>query len=72
MIIDVLFVDEWVILATTALMCSAMAVMNLATFHRTALTRFFYQEHHTTKTDLIQGIDISTPRETDHTPPTMS
>ena len=36
--IDVFFVDEQVILATTALMPSVMVVMNLATLHRTALT----------------------------------
>ena len=29
------------------------------------------QEHHVSKTDLIQGINIPTPKETDHTPPTM-
>ena len=51
--IDVLFVNEWVILAATALMHSVTAVVNLATLHRTATTRFLSQEHHATKTDLI-------------------
>ena len=32
-------------------------------------TRFLPQEHHATKTDLLQGIDI--PRGTDHTLPIM-
>ena len=45
--------------------------MNLATLHRTAPKQFLPQEHHTTKTDLIQDIDIPTPERTDHTPPTM-
>ena len=65
--IDVLFVDEQEILAATALMSSAIAVMNLATLHRTAPTRFLPQEHHTTETDLVQGINILTPKGTDHT-----
>ena len=66
-----MFVDEQVILATTALMCSVTAVMNLATFHRTAPTRFLPQEHYTIKTNLIQDINIPIPRGTDHTPPTV-
>ena len=45
----VLFVDEWVILATTAPVHSVTAVMNLATLQRTAPTRFLPQEHHATK-----------------------
>ena len=65
--IDVLFVDEQVILATTSQMPSAMAVINLATLHRSA-PRFLCQEHHAIKTDLIHGIDIPTPKGTDHTP----
>ena len=69
MMIDVLFVDEWVILDATALMCSVMAMMNLATLHRTGPIRFLSQEHHATKTDLIQGINIS--GEIDHIPPIM-
>ena len=69
--IDVLFVEEQVILATTAQMPSFMAVMNLATLHRTTLPRFLPQEHHATKTDLIQGINIPTLKGTDHTPPIM-
>ena len=68
---DVLFVDKWVILATTAPMHSVTAVMNLATLCRTAQTRFFPQEHYTSETDLIQGINICTPKGTDHTPHIM-
>ena len=49
-------------------MPSVMAVMNLATLHRTAPTRFLPQEHHGTKTYLIQGIDTPTTEGTDHTP----
>ena len=69
--IDVLFVDEQVILASTALMPSVMAVINLATLHRTVPTRFLHQEHRATKTDPIQGINIPTPKGTDHTPAIM-
>ena len=69
--LDALFVDEQVIFAATAQMLSVIAVMNLATLHRTAPTRFFLQEHHTSKTDLIQGIDIPTPEGIDQTPPIM-
>ena len=69
--IDVLFVDGQVILVTTALMSSVTVAMNLVTLHKTAPTRFLPQEHHVTKTNLIQGIDIPTPKGTDHTPPTM-
>ena len=65
--IDVLFVDAQVILTATALMPSVMAVMNLATLHRTAPTRFLPQEHHITKTVLIQDIDTPTTKGTDHT-----
>ena len=67
--IGVMFVDKHVILVTTALMPSVMAVINLATLHSTALTRFLHQGHHPTKTDLIQGIDTPTPKGTDCTPP---
>ena len=63
--------DEQVILAASASMCSVTAVMNLVTLHRTAQTRFLPQEHHTTKTDLIQGIDIPTSKGKDHIPPIM-
>ena len=66
-----MFVDEWVILATTAPLCSVTAVMNLVTLHRTAPRRFLPQEHHSTKTDLNEGINIPTPKETDHTLPIM-
>ena len=66
--IDVLFVDEQVILANTDLMPSVMAVINLATWHRTAQTRFFPQEDHATKTDLLQGINTPTTKVTDHAP----
>ena len=48
-----------------------MDVMNVATLHKTAPTRFLPQEHPTTKTDLIQGIDIPTSKGTGHTPPIM-
>ena len=48
-----------------------MAVMTFATLHRTTPTRFLPQEHHTTKTDLVQGINIPTSKGTDHTPPIM-
>ena len=51
--------------------CRWMAVLNLATLHRPVPKRILPQGHDTTKTDLIQGIDISTPKGTDHTPPTM-
>ena len=67
--IYVLFVDEQVILAATALMPSV--VMNLATLHRTGPTRFLHQGHCTTKTDLVQGINIPTPKGTDCIPPIM-
>ena len=69
--IDVLFVDEQVTLAATALMPSIMAVVHLATLHRTDPTRFLLQEHHASKTDLLQGISIHAPKGTDHTPPMM-
>ena len=67
--IDVLFVDAQVTLATTAQMPSVLAVMNLAILHKTAPTRFLHQEHHTTKTDLVQGIETPTRKGTGHTPP---
>ena len=66
--INVLSVDEQVILTATSLMPSVMAVMNLTTLPRTALTRFLQQEHPTTKKDLIQGIDTSTTRGAYHIP----
>ena len=69
--IDALFVDEQDILAATAPMHSVTAVMNVATLHRNAPTRFPNQEHHATKTDLVQGINRPTPKRTDHTPPSM-
>ena len=71
MMIDALFVDEWVILSSTAPMHSVTAVMNSATLHKTAPTRFLPPEHHATKTGLIQGHDIPTATGTDRTPPTM-
>ena len=71
MMIGILFVDEWVILATTVSMCSVMTVMNHATLHRTAPTRILPHEHYTTKTDLIQVMDIPTPKGTDYTQPIM-
>ena len=69
--IDALFVDELVILAITALMHSVIAVMNFSTLHRSAPKRFLCQEHHTTKTGLVQGNDTPTPKGTDHAQPTM-
>ena len=69
--VGVWFVDKQVILAATAMMCSVIGAMSLATLHRIAPTRFLPQEHHTIKTDLIQGINISTPKGTDHTLPIM-
>ena len=54
-------------LASTVLMPSVMAVMNLATLPRTAPTRFLLQECHATMADLIQGIDTSTLRGTYNT-----
>ena len=69
--IDVLFVDELVILVTASTVHSVTAAMNFATLHRTVPTRFPPQEHHATKTYLIQGIDIPRPKGTDHTLPTM-
>ena len=71
MMIDVLFVEEQVIFATTDLMHSVLAVVNLATLHRTAPTRFLPQKHHATKTDFIQSIDMPTPEGMDDTPPIM-
>ena len=63
MIIDALSLDEQVIFAATALMCSVTAAMNLATLHKTALTRFLPQEHLATKTGLVQDHSIPTPKE---------
>ena len=61
MMIDVLFVNEWIILAATTPVPSVTAEMNSITLHNTAQTRFLYQEQHTTKTSLIQGHDTPTP-----------
>ena len=69
--IDALFVDKWVILAATAPMYSVTAAMDSANLHKTAPTRFLPQEHHATKTDLVQCHDKPTPKGTDHTSPTM-
>ena len=66
--INVLSMDKQVILATTTLMPSFMAVMNLATFPRTASTGFLHQECHMTKSQLAQGINTPTIRGTYHTP----
>ena len=71
MMIDVLFVYKHVILATTVLMHSITAVMNLVILHMAFSTRFLIKEHYVTKKDLVQGIDILTPKETDHTLPIM-
>ena len=51
---------------TTAPVHSITAVMNLATLHKTAPTRFLPQEHHATKTGLIPGHDTPTPKGRDH------
>ena len=51
--ISVLSVGRPVILASTALMPSVMAMANLAILPRTALTGFFHEEHHATMEDLI-------------------
>ena len=71
MMIDVLFSGEWVILITIALMHSVTAVVNFPSLHKTATSRFLPQEHHVTKTDVIQGIGILTSKGTDHTLPSM-
>ena len=60
-----------VILATTALMHSVMAAMNLAILHKTALARFLCQKNHVTKTGLVQGHNTPKHEGTDHTQPTM-
>ena len=69
MMIHVLFVDKWVILATTAPVHSVTAVMNLATLPKTAPTRFLPHEHHATKTGLIPGPNTHTTKGQDHIPP---
>ena len=68
MVIGVLSVDRQVILATTALMPSVMAVMNFTILPRTIPTRFLCQQHHATTENLVQSIDTPTTRGTDHTP----
>ena len=60
--------DEWDNLATTALMPSVMAVMNLAILPRIAHTRFLPQESHAIFADLTQGSDTPATQGTDHTP----
>ena len=52
-------------------MHNVKAVMNSATLHRTDQTTFLLLEHHATKTDLIQSIDMPTLKGTDHTSPIM-
>ena len=71
MMTDALFVDNQIILATIAPMYSVTAAMNLTIFHKTAPTRFLPQDHHATRTGLVQGHYTPTPNGTDHTPPTM-
>ena len=66
--ISVLAVNGQVTLATTAMMLSVMAVMDLATLPRTAPTRFLHQEHHAITEDLTQGINTLTTGGTAHTP----
>ena len=63
-----LSVNGQVTLATTALMPSVVAVMNLATLLRTFPRRFLHQEHHATTKDLTQGIDTPMAGGTDHSP----
>ena len=46
---------------------SFMGVMNFATLHRIATTRFLPQEHHTSKTDLVHSINTPITKGTDHT-----
>ena len=58
--IDALFVDEQIILATTAPVRSVTAVMNLATLHKTALTRLLPQEHHTIIPWTVAGLTPAT------------
>ena len=53
---------------TTSLMPSVMAVKNLDTLPRTALTRFLHQEYHTTMADPVQGTDTPTNGGTDYSP----
>ena len=71
MMIDALFVDELVILPTTALIHSVTPVMNSATLHKTSPTRFPPQEHNATKKGLIPGHETPTTKGTDHNLPTM-
>ena len=66
---DVLFVDEQVILAATALMHSVTAGMNSATLLRIGSTRCLPQEHHSTKMGVILDHNTSTCEETDHIQP---
>ena len=68
MTISVFSVDGQFILATASLMSSVMAVMNLATLHRTGLTRFLNHKHHTTMADCVQDIDTPKIGGTHHTP----
>ena len=65
---DALLVDQQVILAATAPICSVTAVMNLATLHKTTPTRSLLQECQATKTGLIPGQYTPSPEGTDHTP----
>ena len=64
--IDVLFVDSQVILATTFPVPSVTAVMNLATLHKTVETRFLSQENNATRTGLIPAHDTPTCKGTDN------
>ena len=57
--------------AATTSMCSVTAVVKSDTLHKTVPTSFLPQEHHTTRKGLIPGHNTPTPKESDHSPPTM-
>ena len=66
--VNALFVDEQVILVTTAPMHSVTAVMNSATLHKNATIRFLPKECSATGTGLIPGHNTPTPKGTDPEP----
>ena len=65
---SVLSVDRQVILPTTALIPSVMAVTNLAILPWTAPSRLLHQEHNITMADLVCGIITTTTGGTDQNP----